>query len=1172
MTRTFKRPHPILFLAAFVLVGLGLDALAMSLGGMGLWSFALVLGVGLSGLLYSRRVQYATIVVFAVLIVPSILRLHLPSVSSILFFGVGLAIQVVVVEIISWQVQASTRNRALRETAEARLHHLMNFSPMSTYALRLEGGKQPTLIWVTPNIAHLTGYSAEDIQGTPSLWHSRIHPEDRHLLRDAQQINQPDHPVRTEYRFAHRDGREVWLENTSQAIPDSSGQVVEVIGTINDITARKTAQLQVEEERRLIHELVSAVPSEIWVVELATRKALFVNRSEPSWPHTQDDQHVLQADTFLQNLHPDDRGSFEESLASLPMLQDGDTLTTLLRLQNRQGGWRDILVRHRAFKRDGQGQLTHVLSLHEDITAIRTAERERAATQKVLSQIAQTLPHMIYVRDATRPDTPPIYANRSIFDHLGYTEDDFKPLGRGPFFHQLVHPDDRAQVSAAIAAQGTLTDDQSIDLTYRLKDAQGAWRWTRARTMALERDAAGRATKFLGILEDITASRELEETVRRERDFAELVLGSLSQGVAVITPQGVCEYANSAACRIMGVEVASALPARMRSLIPGPEEHLAARDQALQALMSGQLHEVEGSFLRSDGQPGHVQVTVTPRLHEGELEGVIAVITDVSARKAAQRSLETLNHDLDQALRRATTLALEAQAATQAKSDFLASMSHEIRTPMNAIIGMAEILQGTALDHEQRDSVQIINDSGEALLTLINDILDFSKIEAGHVELDPHPFNLTTVVESAVDLLALRAKEKGLRLASFVDPAIPHTLVGDANRLRQILVNLLSNAVKFTAHGRVTVRVVPEETGEKTLRVRVTVQDTGIGIAPEAIARLFRPFEQAERSTTRRYGGTGLGLAIVKRLATLMGGDVQIESEPHRGTTLILSLPFAIATDDLQASKRPAEHQGRVLICEPDPVVRDILSRYVEAAGFSSLGCGDPSAIWAHLRQGPAFDVVILGVTSDQAATRLLRQRLAEDADLKNLARIDVLDMGQKAMGADATLVRPIKRASLEEALHHARAARTAVTPCQDVAQVPVVEPPAAQTKRPHIRVLLAEDNAINQKVAVIQLEKLGCEVEIAGDGQAALEAYQACPTQYALILMDCQMPVLDGFTATRAIRVWEEGSGRHIPVVAMTANAVAGDREACLAAGMDDYLSKPVSRKALERILESVQ
>jgi len=1170
MTRFLQRPHPLLFLAVFVLIGLGLDATVLYLGGVGLGSFTLVVGVALSAVLYSRRVQYATIAAFAVFCIPPILRLHLPPVTAALFFVVGLAIQIVVAEIISRQVQSNTRSRALLETAEARLHHLMNFSPMATYALRLEAGQPPRLIWVTPNIVDLTGYSGEDIQATPSLWHSRIHPDDRHLLRDAQQINHPDHPVRTEYRYAHRNGRELWLENTSQAIPDSSGRFVEVIGTINNITIRKTAQRQVEDDQRFLHALTSTIPSEVSVVELATRRVLFSNGDDPLLAPFCDEGDRFQPALFERALHPDDRAAFRQALQQLPRLKDGETLTTDNRVCDPQGSWHDFQVRLRVFKRDDQGQPTQILVVRDDLTAIRTAERERAATQKVLSQVAQTLPHMIYVRDATHPEVPPIYTNRSIFDHLGYSDDDVKALGRQRFFKQLVHPDDLAQVNAALAAQTTLRDNQTLDGTYRLKDAQGAWRWTRARIRALAYDSAGQVTQLLGIVEDITESRELQEALRRERDFAALVLGSLEQGVVVLTPQGLCEYANSAACRIMEVEQASEWPARLRSLIPDPDEHLAAHHQALQVLMSGMFHEVEGSFQRADGQRVDVLVTVTPRLREGELEGVIAVITDVTARKAAERHLEALNHDLDQALARANALALEAQAATQAKSDFLASMSHEIRTPMNAIIGMAEILQGTTLDHEQRDSVQIINDSGEALLTLINDILDLSKIEAGHVELDPHPFNLTTVVESAVDLLALRAQEKGLRLSSFVDPAIPETLVGDSGRLRQILVNLLGNAVKFTAHGRITVRVAPEATHETTLRLRLTVQDTGIGIAPEAIARLFQPFEQAERSTTRRYGGTGLGLAIVKRLVTVMGGDVHLESEVHRGTTLILSLPFAIPEDGLQPTKRPIEPQGRVLICESDPVVRDILSRYIEAAGYASLACGDPSAIWTHLRQSPAIDVILFEVNTDQASTRVLRQRLAEDPALKDVARIEILDLGRKTMDGDTVLVRPIKRASLEEALRQARVARTTARATEEVVHVPVAEPQALRGAGR--RVLLAEDNPINQKVAVLQLEKLGCEVEVAENGQATLEAYQAAPERYALILMDCQMPVLDGFEATRAIRSWEEGRGLHIPVVAMTANALAGDRNDCLAAGMDDYVSKPVNRQALERVLDSVQ
>jgi signal transduction histidine kinase/CheY-like chemotaxis protein len=421
---------------------------------------------------------------------------------------------------------------------------------------------------------------------------------------------------------------------------------------------------------------------------------------------------------------------------------------------------------------------------------------------------------------------------------------------------------------------------------------------------------------------------------------------------------------------------------------------------------------------------------VTARWQQGEYRGAVAVFSDITETKALQR-------DLASALDR-------AQTATRAKSEFLANMSHEIRTPMNAIIGLAELLLDAPLPDEQRNSVQLMIESGNALTRVINDILDFSKVEAGHLQLEREPFSLVTLVESTAELLEGAARAKGLPLEIDVDPGLP-TLLGDEGRLRQILLNLLGNALKFTVEGRITVRAEGEAlTGSRVL-VRLDVQDTGIGISREVQTRLFQPFEQAEASTTRRFGGTGLGLALVKRLVDLMGGTVVLASEPGAGSRVRLTLPFDVALPD-----------------EPTP-----------------------------------------------AASAEPRARTA-----------------------------PAETAPAETAPDHPRG-----------------------------RVLLAEDNPVNRKVAQLQLGKLGLEIVSVEDGAAAVAAYTMDPAQVDLILMDCQMPILDGFEATRTIRDWEaqQAGALHVPIVAMTANAMAGDREACLAAGMDDYVSKPVHRHALE-------
>ncbi len=478
---------------------------------------------------------------------------------------------------------------------------------------------------------------------------------------------------------------------------------------------------------------------------------------------------------------------------------------------------------------------------------------------------------------------------------------------------------------------------------------------------------------------------------------------------------------------------------------------------------------------------------------------------------------------------------------------------------------MAELIQDSGLSEEQARLASVMVESGQALLAIINDILDFSKIEAGRVDLDVSEFDLASVAEGVAELLSVRAAQKGLRLSCFVDPAIPDCLVGDAGRLRQILLNLTSNAVKFTTHGKVALRAELLEQPVDQAMVRLSVSDTGIGIAPDAQLRLFKPFVQADGGTTRRFGGTGLGLAIVKRLVDLMNGAVELQSRPGQGTEIAV-----VVTLGVRKAARPAidseRARGRALIVEPDRDSREIATRYLTAVGYQCTTHTEALSALAELRHIPRPDLLVLGLWTDEPATNAAYRAVVADPELRTLRRIVLVERTAEGEPIDGALFRPIKRGALV-----ARA-------IADVGpQIVRQDPPAAQpTYREPMRapgprcVLLAEDNPINQRVASLQLGKLDFDVEAVPDGAAAVAAYRATPERFAAIFMDCQMPVLDGFEATSQIRDWEarDAQGRHVLIIAMTANAMAGDREICIAAGMDDYLSKPVGRQALRQVL----
>ena len=577
-------------------------------------------------------------------------------------------------------------------------------------------------------------------------------------------------------------------------------------------------------------------------------------------------------------------------------------------------------------------------------------------------------------------------------------------------------------------------------------------------------------------------------------------------------------------------------------------------------------NRVEVEAVRRDGVRFPVEVAVGEVVRQGNLF-FNAFVRDMSHQKQTEDALASAR---DQALE-----------ASRLKSGFLANMSHEIRTPMNGVIGLTSLLLGTDLDETQRNYAEGVRSAGETLLTIIDDILDLSKIEAGRVEFEEVDFDLGDVIEDSARVLAGPAAAKDIELAAWCLPGVPTRVRGDPVRLQQVLLNLLGNAVKFTERGEVTLRVLlAEPAGRKEVHVRFEVQDTGIGIAPFARDRVFEPFAQADASTTRRFGGTGLGLALVKRLVELMGGETGVESELGRGSTFWFTLRLARQTGVVLAPTAAPSLEGvRALVVDDNATNRLILERELTACGMRAETLQEPLGALDVLRAaaaaGEPFGVALLDMQMPEMDGLALSDAIAADPLVAELPVI-ILSSAQtlsaarrSGAGAKLSLMKPIRQSELYDALLRV------LSPTEQPGPAARGRPERPPAVRGRGRVLVVEDNTINQTVAAGTLAKLGYSTDLAVNGREAVEAVSR--RDYAAVLMDCQMPEMDGYEATREIRKRQAGlSGpnagarqRHLPIIAMTASATEVDRERCLAAGMDDYLSKPVRSESMEATLE---
>jgi len=651
-------------------------------------------------------------------------------------------------------------------------------------------------------------------------------------------------------------------------------------------------------------------------------------------------------------------------------------------------------------------------------------------------------------------------------------------------------------------------------------------------------------------LEAFAAARTAD--LRDSEERLRAVVGYAVDPIITIGESGLIQSFNFAAERLFGYAETEVLGRNVSLLMPSPyrQEH----DGYLENYRSTGVRKILGTGrevvgMRKDGSEAPLHLSVS-ELNTGGRRLFTGILRDITEIKESRRVLLEAKE--------------AAERAAQAKSDFLANMSHEIRTPLNAVIGMTGLLLLTPLDAEQGEYVETVRSSGEALLAVINDILDFSKIEAGRLELEQTSFSASLCVEEVLDLVAAAAAAKGLDLVYEVGDEVPEGLLGDVGRVRQVLLNLMSNAVKFTAQGQVEVIVSAVEDEDSLWHVLFAVHDTGIGIPADRMGRLFHSFSQVDASTTRRFGGSGLGLAISKRLAEAMGGTLEVEPAAGHGSTFLFTLA-ALAVPPPEGSGRltptPELAGKRLLVVDDNAANRRILTAQCSRWGLEVHAEESSRRALEWLGKGSRFDVAILDMHMPEMDGLMLAREIRRlDGPMRDLPLVVLSSLGDRFVGKDALLfgaqlTKPVRMS----ALHAALAAALAV-PAQPSDGTPAAASPrsAATDWRPAkgLRLLLVEDNPVNQRVSTRILERYGVRADVAANGLEALEATARQP--YDVVLMDVQMPEMDGFEATRCIRGREDGTQQPW-IVAMTAGALEGDRELCLAAGMDDYVSKPV-------------
>ncbi len=967
---------------------------------------------------------------------------------------------------------------------------------------------------------------------------AQIHEEDRaRVLALVEKALEGARDYESRHRMRHADGEVRWVFDRGRVVErDAAGRALRMVGAMADITERRQAELALAEREENFHTFFETLDDMIFVAGLDGR-ILTTNRAVvDKLGYTPPELATMR----ILDVHPADRRA--EANAVFEAMARGERTVCPLPLAARSGAL--VPVETRIWRGRWNG-VECIFGVSKDLTAEREA-------QDRFERLFHNNPTLMAL--SRLPDRKFTDVNEAFLAHLGYKREEV--VGRSASELGLfVDPERQRELAKALAAHDRVVD---WEMSIRRKDGGVLDGLFSAEVIQ------GQNHRYLlTVMIDITERKRAESLAREKQQELDAYFSSSLDLLCIADTEGIFRRLNPEWERVLGFPVAELEGRRFLDFVH-PDD-VAATLAVLSSLRGDEeVFGFENRYRRHDGSYAWIEWRSRPVGSR-----IYAVARDVTQRRSIEEALRASNRELAEATAR-------AEQASAAKSEFLANMSHEIRTPMNGVIGMTGLLLDTELDGTQRRYAETVRSSGQTLLQLINDILDFSKIEAGKMELEDLDFDLRDLLDDFAGLMAVKAAEKGVEFLCAAAPEVPGALRGDPGRLRQILTNLAGNALKFTQRGEVAVRVHLERPGDDSVRLRFSVRDTGIGIPAEKQGLLFDKFTQVDASTTRKYGGTGLGLAISKQLAELMGGRIGVLSEVGVGSEFWFTARFGLRNRRDAGQPKPASDlRGvRALIVDDNATNREILRVQLGSWGVQVVEATDGAAALRELvraheagqpcqlgildMQMPGMDGAALGLAIRAEARwrhlpLVLMPSLVGHSDAERV----------RAVGFAACLTKPVRQSELFTALCAAvgggRAAATSA---------PVPRKTVFPKLSRHARVLLADDNVTNQLVAVSMLKKMGVSADAVANGQEAVELLAGVP--YDLVLMDVQMPVLDGLAATRRIRDPLSPVLNHgVPVIAMTAHAMARDHEECLAAGMNDVVTKPVEPLALARALE---